>query len=152
MTPTAPSEEQKKQLETLALDLLESSHCTRPPVPVEQILAHPPPGLQSVDVGDLSLVFGLGDHRYEYRLAMARLLYREICRSGAKGWAKMQLPFNNEAARYFATCVLIPAPWLNKALRNPLVTLEQLSEMFQVPDHAMASRLVQLGKKVRGMS
>lgn len=152
MATPVPTDAQRQQLETLASNMLDSCNCTRPPVPVEQILAHPPEGLQSVDVGDLSLVFGLGDHRYEYRLAMARLLYREICRSGAEGWAQVKLPFNNESSRYFAICLLIPAPWLTKALRNPLVTLEQLSEMFQVPEHAMASRLVQLGKKVRGMS
>jgi len=145
------SAEQQKQIETLAERLLQLYDCSRPPVPIEQILARPPKELQGMDMSDLSLVFGIGEHRHEYRMAMARFLYRELCRSGRDGWAGVDLPYHNEAARYFAICVLAPRAWIVKSTRNPLTNLEKLSEEFQVPEYAMASRLAQMGKRVRGM-
>ncbi len=146
----ALSTDDQRRIEDLATKLIQHYDFKRPPVPVEKILSDPPEGLNSVDISDLSLVFGIGEHRYEYRMAMARLLYREICRASAN-WSQ-DYPYNNDAARFFATCLLIPTSWVVKAAWRPLVTLQQLSEDFQVPDYAMASRLVQLGKRVKGMS
>jgi hypothetical protein len=142
--------EEQQHIEALAIKLVNHYDFERPPIPVEKILSTPPEGLNSIDISDLSLAFGIGEHRYEYRMALARLLYREVCRASAE-W-DVDYPYNNNAARYFAASLLIPAEWAIKAIRHPLVNLQQLSEDFQVPEYAMASRLVQLGKRVRGMS
>ncbi len=144
------SPEDQKYIEELSIKILDNYKFNRPPIPIEKILSDPPQGLTSVDISDLSLVFGIGEHRYEYRMAMARLLYREICRTSEK-WDK-SYPYSNDAARYFATSLLVPAKWALKAAKRPFISLQQLSEDFQVPDYAMASRLVQLGKRVKGMS
>lgn len=142
--------EDQKNIESLAVKLIEYYEFSRPPIPVDKILYQPPEGLESVDISDLSLVFGIGEHRYEYRMALARLLYREICRASQE-W-EQNYPYTNNASRYFASSLLVPAQWVTKAIRKPFVTLQSLSEDFQVPEYAMASRLVQLGKRVKGMT
>ncbi len=144
------SPEDQKRIEELSVKIVGYYDFKRPPVPIEKILSSPPEGLTSVDISDLSLVFGIGEHRYEYRMAMARLLYREIYHTSTT-WAE-PFPSSNDAARYFATSLLVPAVWAVKATKRPFISLQQLSEDFQVPDYAMASRLVQLGKRVKGMS
>lgn len=143
------SAQDQQRIEQLSVKLIDHYNFKRPAVPIEKILSNPPEGLSSVDISDLSLVFGVGEHRYEYRMAMARLLYREICRASSS-WAE-SYPYSNEAARYFAASLLVPAQWALKSARRPFVSLEQMSEDFQVPEYAMASRLAQLGKRVRGM-
>ena len=146
--PLDPADQ--KRIEALSIKIISHYSFKRPPIPIEKILSDPPEGLTSVDISDLSLVFGIGEHRYEYRMAMARLLYREVCRT-SESW-EQSFPYSNDAARYFAASLLVPAKWALKAAKRPFISLQQLSEDFQVPDYAMASRLVQLGKRVKGMS
>jgi hypothetical protein len=145
------SPEDQERIHQLTLKILDHYKFNKPPVPVEKVIAAPPGGIQSMDLSDMSLVFGIGEHRYEYRMAMARLVYREICRTGSEGWAGEEFPYNNEAARTFAAYLLVPENWAVKAARRPFISLEKLSESFQVPEYVMASRLAQLGKSVRGM-
>ena len=140
----------QKRIEALSIKIINHYNFKRPPIPIEKILSDPPEGLTSVDISDLSLVFGIGEHRYEYRMAMARLLYREVCRTSTS-WDE-SFPYSSDASRYFAVSLLIPAKWALKAAKRPFISLEQLSEDFQVPDYAMASRLVQLNKRIKGMS
>ncbi|HNT76328.1 MAG TPA: hypothetical protein PKH77_15040 [Anaerolineae bacterium] len=144
------SPDDQRRIEELTIKIVDHYDFGHPPIPIEKILSDPPEGLASVDISDLSLVFGIGEHRYEYRMAMARLLYREICRTSAT-WEE-SYPYSNDAARYFATSLLVPAKWAVKGAKRPFISLQQLSEDFQVPDYAMASRLVQLGKRVKGMT
>lgn len=146
----ALSTEDQQRIEQLSTRLVAHYDFKRPPVPVEKVLSDPPDGLNSVDISDLSLVFGIGEHRYEYRMAMARLLYREICRASSN-WTE-GFPYSNEAARYFAASLLVPVQWATKFARRPFISLQQLSEEFQVPEYAMASRLIKLGKRVKGMT
>jgi hypothetical protein len=143
------SKQDQALIDKLAESIISSYNFDEPPVPIEKILSNPPEGLSSIDISDLSLVFGIGEHRYEYRMAMARLLYREVCRA-SRDW-KQEYPYSNEAARYFAANILIPSKWVLRAARRPFISLEQLSEEFQVPGYAMSSRLAKLGKRVRGM-
>lgn len=148
--PTALTEEDKRRIENQADTILSHYDFNKPPVPVERILREPPEDLlESVDLADLSLVFGMGEHRYEYRMAVARLLYREICRQQAA--AGVKLPYSTEASRYFAAALLIPRDWIQRATLWPWNNLRKLSDTYQVPDYAMAARLAQLGKHVRGM-
>ena len=140
----------QQRLEALADKILAHYNTKRPPVPVEAILQHPPEGmLDAVDITDLSLVFGMGEHRYEYRMALARLLYRELCRH--QNLLGENPRSYNEESRYFAAVLLIPRKWILRAARWPLVTLQQLSEDFRVPEYVMSTRLSHLGKHVRGM-
>ena len=150
MQPTLTTADQQR-LEALADRILAHYNTKRPPVPVETILQHPPEGiLEAVDITDLSLVLGMGEHRYEYRMALARLLYRELCRN--QNHLGEELSSYNEASRYFAAVLLIPRKWILRATRWPLVTLQQLSEDFRVPEYVMSTRLSNLGKHVRGMN
>jgi hypothetical protein len=143
------SEEQEK-LEELTTHILKSYSFRRPPVPIEEILREPPDDLiEAVDLSDLSMVFGVGEHQHEYRMAMARLLYREICRQGSPNGE--DLPYNREASRYFAVALLIPQSWVDRATLWPWATLQKLSEKFEVPEYVMAARLAQLGKDIKGM-
>jgi hypothetical protein len=144
----AISKEEEKRIEALAISVLRDYHVNRPPVPVEKILSDPPKGLERVDISDLSLVFGVGEHRHEYRLALGRLLYRELCRTQT---GPDPVPYSSDAARQFSLVLLMPTAWITAAARRPLVTLRHLSETFEVPEYAVASRLVQVGQRVRGM-
>jgi hypothetical protein len=119
-----------------------------PPVPIETILSNPPGELEKVDITDLSLVFGAGEHRHEYRLGLGRLLYREICRAELED---PPMPYTGEAARAFARELLAPAMWLMPAAQRPGVTLSELGDVFQLPEYTLASRLVELGLWVEGM-
>jgi hypothetical protein len=147
--PTLSSDEQRT-LERLTRAILKNYRFKGPPVPIETIMSSPPEGLlEAVDISDLSIVFGVGEHRYEYRMAMARLLYREICRRERDHG--MELPHGAGASRYFASALLIPKKWVLRATRWPFTTLKDLAEKFEVPEYVMAPRLMQLGKQVRGM-
>ena len=143
------------RIESLVEVILSHYSVAEPPVPIEKILTNPPGGLEGVDIRDMSLVFGVGEHRFEYRLALARLLYRELCRTGygvqAEPAEAEPLPYNSEAARHFAMAVLMPKPWLDKVAGRRSSTLQNLSEVYQVPGYAMASRLTQFGWRVQGM-
>lgn len=133
---------QHDQLEALAARILDSYTFIGPPVAVERILSKPPLGLTAVDISDLSLIFSAGEHQYEYRLALGRLLYREILRDDSVGKA---LPFTREAAAYFAMALLLPAAWIQDSLEAQGNTVETLSARYQVSRETMARRLKQLG-------
>jgi hypothetical protein len=154
-TPMTLIQAQQIRIESLVEIILTHYTVGEPPVPIEKILTNPPGGLQGVDISDMSLVFGIGENRYEYRLALGRLLYRELCRTGYSGpdapTDQEPLPYNSEAARYFAMAVLMPRPWLQKAAKRRSNTLQILSDIYQVPGYAMASRLSQCGWRVKGM-
>jgi len=138
----ALTQEETTQLETLAERVLTGYDFTGPPVPVERILSHPPLGIEPVDISDLSLVFGAGRHQYDYRLALGRLLYREILRMGDDA---DQLPFSSEAAAYFAMALLLPAPWVTASAADPTTDIGALSERYQVSAGTMFLRVKQLG-------
>lgn len=133
---------QQDQLEALAAKILDSYTFVGPPVAVERILSKPPLGLAAVDISDLSLIFSAGERQYEYRLALGRLLYREILRDDSVG---KDLPFTREAAAYFAMALLLPAAWIQDALTAHGATLEALSARYQVSRETMSRRLKQLG-------
>jgi hypothetical protein len=138
----------RSRITQLANQIVAQYHLKDPPVPVETILSNPPGELEGVDITDLSLVFGAGEHRHEYRLGLGRLLYREICRAGLEA---PPMPYTGEAARAFAKELLAPAMWLKPAAQRPGVTLQDLGEEFQLPEYTVASRLVELGLWVEGM-
>lgn len=145
----------QNHIDSLTNAILNHYRVHEPPVPIEKILTNPPEGIDSVDIRDMSLVFGVGEHRFEYRLALGRLLYRELCRADYRGPEhapdEVPLPSNSNAARHFAASLLMPRAMLQNAIGDPEATLHDLSLIYQVPDYAMASRLAQLGYYVKGM-
>ncbi len=144
------TKDEEKLITALAEQIIDNYNFHEPPIPIEQILKSPPSNLLgAIDISDLSLVFGIGEHHHEYRMAVARLLYREICRQESTNGGDM--PYSKAAAHHFAAALLIPRKWIARATRWPWVTLINVSEKFQVPEYAMAARLAQLGRKVRGM-
>ncbi|HEY89741.1 MAG TPA: hypothetical protein G4N98_08445 [Thermoflexia bacterium] len=148
--PATLTKDEEKLITALAEQIIDNYDFHEPPVPIEQILKSPPPNLLgAIDISDLSLVFGIGEHHHEYRMAVARLLYREICRQESINGGNM--PYSKEAAHLFAAALLIPQKWIARATRWPWVTLINISEKFQVPEYTMAARLAQLGRNVRGM-
>lgn len=147
---TTLTQNEKEHIQTVVEKILKYYKFKKPPVPIERILSEPPKELlNSVDLSDLSLVFGMGEHQHEYRMAVARLLYRELCRRGKSG--ATSLPYTPDATRYFAASLLIPTDWIQRATRWPWNNLQKLSDTFQVPEYVMAARLAQLGKEVSGM-
>lgn len=148
--PATLTPKEKERIHAVVDKIIEYYHFRKPPVPIERILREPPKEmLDSVDLSDLSLVFGVGEHRHEYRMAIARLLYRELCRQQTP--ETRNLPYSPEATRYFAAVLLIPTQWIQRATRWPWNNLQKLSDTFQVPEYVMGARLAQLGKKVSGM-
>jgi hypothetical protein len=142
------SKQVRARITRLANQIVAQYHLKEPPVPIETILSNPPGELEKVDITDLSLVFGAGEHRHEYRLGLGRLLYREICRAELED---PPMPYTGEAARAFARELLAPAMWLMPAAQRPGVTLSELGDVFQLPEYTLASRLVELGLWVEGM-
>jgi hypothetical protein len=143
------------QLEALATRILQHYTFAEPPVPVERILSKPPLRLTSVDISDLSLVFGTGERQYEYRLALGRLLYREILRDEDTRGERVpetgidkDLPFSREAASYFAMALLLPAAWLAASTQKRDITLETLSARYQVSRDTMIQRIKQIGAEL----
>ena len=150
--PTSLSAAEKRRIENQVRQLLAHYRFRKPPVPIAHILREPPGDLlTSIDLADLSLVFGKGEHRYEYRMAIARLIYRELCRQQAAE-EEVALPYTPDASHYFAAALLIPRAWIQRASLWPWNDLYKLSETFQVPHYVMAARLTELGKRTRGMT
>ena len=46
---------------------------------------------------------------------------------------------------YFAGCLLVPRPWLKRALTSGIQDLSELADLFQVSQPAMQVRLLQVG-------
>jgi hypothetical protein len=136
-------------LTLLAKTLLQHYDVTRPPVPIEQMLKEPPAGLAGVDFSKISFIMEHGLYSYEPRLAMARLLCREIAQHGAA-----TEPFGIEVSctsytdlKYFARCLLMPSNWV-EAMTKQNLSIEQISTHLQTPSHAVVTRLIELGLPV----
>ncbi len=138
-------------LARLAEALLRYYDVHAPPVPIERMLQKPPTGI-SIDFNQISFIMEHGLYRYEPRMAMARLLYREIAHSltaqEALGVRAPQFVSPAEV-KFFARCLLMPPGWL-KVLAEQGLSLEQISGQLQVPSDAVIIRLTELGLPVPG--
>jgi hypothetical protein len=132
-------------LATLAEKLCEHSGVTEPPVPIEQMLEEPPPGLDKLDLDQISSVMEHGLYSHAPRLAMARLLCREIARSKtARALLGVDVPIKSyEAIKYFARCLLMPSHWIRQLSEQGL-SIEQISTYLQAPSYAVVTRLAEL--------
>jgi hypothetical protein len=129
----------------LANALLQYYNVTRPPTPIERMVERPPVGLKKPDLDKISDVMEHGLYNYAPRLAMARLLCREITHSAI---TKKRFGVDVSAATYsdikfFARCLLMPSRWVYRLVRQGL-SIEQISIHLQTPSYAVVTRLVEL--------
>jgi hypothetical protein len=138
-------------LDRLAAEVLQYYAVNQPPVPVEQMLREPPAGLTGIDPNKVSFVMEHGLYNYAPRLAMARLLCRELTRNGtAKKAFGIDVPQASYAGmKLFARCLLMPPHWMQRLVEQGL-SVEQISAYLQVPSHAVVTRLAELGLPVPG--
>jgi len=141
------TEATRSALARLAEALLQYYNVTGPPVPIERMLQKPPAGLAGVDPSQISTIIEHGLYRYEPRLAMARLLYREIARIVTDGKAlDVDIPSSVSYAdvKFFARCLLMPSLWMRGLVKLGL-SVEQMSVRLQVPAYALVTRMAELG-------
>ena len=136
----------RPNLTYLANALLQYYNATNPPTPIEQMVEKPPAGIGKLDLDKISNVTEHGMYNYAPRLAMARLLCREITHSET---IKERFGVDISAATYadikfFARCLLMPSRWVYELSRQRL-SIEQISTQLQVPSYALVTRLVELG-------
>jgi hypothetical protein len=133
-------------LASLAQRLREHYGVTEPPVPIERMLQEPPPGLGKLDLDQISSVMEHGLFNHAPRLAMARLLCREIARSeAARASLGIEVTIKTYAEiKYFARCLLIPPDWIQQLSEQGL-SVEQISTYLQAPSYAVVTRLAELG-------
>ena len=146
MSPENETEAIRQNLVYLANALLQYYNVTRPPTPIEQIVKEPPVGLSRLDLDKISDVMEHGLYNYAPRLAMARLLCREITRSNV---TKEKFGVDVSSATYsdikfFARCLLMPSRWMYRLSRQGLA-VEQISARLHAPSYAVVTRLVELG-------
>jgi len=139
----------RSALARLAQALLRHYEVIDPPVPVEQMLQEPPPGLSRVDPSRISFILEHGLYCYEPRLSMARLLCREIVRNRAVQQSLgVDVPsFSYVDLKFFARCLLMPTDWVRKMAKQEL-SVEQIGASLETPAHAVVTRLAELGLPV----
>jgi hypothetical protein len=136
----------RPNLTYLANALLQYYNVTGPPTPIEQIVKNPPPGLGKLDLDKISNVTEHGMYNYAPRLAMARLLCREITHNEItkERFGVDVSPATYADIKFFARCLLMPSRWVYELSRKGL-SIEQISTHLQVPSYALVTRLVELG-------
>ena len=145
-TASEGAEAIRSDMACLAEALLRYYNVARPPVPVEQMLQEPPAGLAGIDSSKISSTMEHGMYYHAPRLAMARLLCREIVRSEAA----MEMlgidvsPLSHTDVKFFARCLLMPPHWVRRLVEQGL-SVEQIGVYLQVPSYAVVTRLAELG-------
>jgi hypothetical protein len=136
----------RPNLTYLANALLQYYNVTRPPTPIERMAKKPPAGLQELDLDKISNIVEHGMYNYAPRLAIARLLCREITRSEiTQERFDVDLSTATYAdVKFFARCLLMPSRWVYELSRQGL-SIEAISTRLQVPSYALVTRLVELG-------
>ncbi|OGO71509.1 MAG: hypothetical protein A2Z37_13925 [Chloroflexi bacterium RBG_19FT_COMBO_62_14] len=147
------SEERQWFLSNLALGLVEYMGVAEPPVPVEEILKHPP-SLYESDFGVVDMYSNLWDATFarpptqrgsvfvridlppdERRFALAREMLSALITSKhgrAMGLSDFLMTDLRESAEFFARKLLMPET-LVTAFRRRKGRLQSVSETFQVP-------------------
>jgi hypothetical protein len=110
------------------------------------MVEEPPIGLPKLDLDKISDIVEHGLYNYAPRLAMARLLCREITRSDfTKAKFRVDVSTSTYAdIKFFARCLLMPSRWMYRLSRQGL-PVEQISTHLQAPSYAVVTRLVELG-------
>jgi hypothetical protein len=138
-------QEQFKQLETIATELIGAFTIAAPPVPVESMLQKPLPEMwETVDITQLSGTFlSIRDH-YSPRMSLARLLARH---AAVSAWGKQRgLPAllrDEDLLRAFARMLVMPAEMVNN-LTSGARNAQAMSMHFEVPVDDARLRLQEL--------
>lgn len=133
------------RLEAIAAELIELFGFVTPPVPIEDMLQHPINGMwDEVDIAQLSSGFLSLEDRYTPRMALARLLVRQVAHSA---WGQerdvLSLLKQDENVHAFARMLVMPAVMvraLSEDARNPAT----MRLHFEVPESDVRSRLEDL--------
>ncbi len=119
---------------------------TAPPIPVDELLNRPLPGMwEKVDLSQLTLSFSVRGDRYAPRVSIAKLLVRQLI---ASPWgARYQLPelIGQDSALMlaFTRMILVPRVLLQKMPHARWHPVEIASDFF-VPEDDAEGRLALL--------
>lgn len=134
------------QLEHAADQFITDYGITAPPIPVDDLLNKPLPGMwEKVDLSQLTLSFSVRGDRYAPRVSIAKLLVRQLINSP---WGvQYQLPTligqDNDKILTFTRMLLMPRVLLNTLPQARLHPVEVASD-FLVPEDDAEARLALL--------
>jgi hypothetical protein len=159
MIPTT-REERRWFLKNLAKGLTDSMGVAEPPVPVEELLTHPPE-LYSRDFGVVEMFSSLWDATFarplsqrgnvfvhtnlnsaKRRFALAREALSALITSAqgrSMGLAELLMPELRDSAEYFARVVVAPDDMV-KAYRQNGRDIDHFAETFDIPPEIAAAR------------
>lgn len=150
------SAERQWFLRTMARGIVDYLGTVEPPVPIEDLLTHPPE-VYSTDFGVVEMFSNLWDATFarppsqhgsifvrvdlepeqrQYALARETLSAMITSKHGRSlGLYEMFLPNLKESAEYFARHLLAPESLVDNA-ESDIANAEDLAEKFMLPDHA----------------
>lgn len=135
-------DDELKQLEKIATELIHLFDIHTPPVPIESMLQNPKEHMwETVDINQLSGSFLSIKEHFSPRMSLARLLVRHVASSP---WGRerglMRLLKSEELVRSFARMLIMPHEMvsaLSQGARNPTT----MSMHFEVPEEDARLRL-----------
>lgn len=132
------------RLEFVAADLLRQADALRIPVPVDEVLYHPPLGLWHLD--PLTMSPFPAANVYDQRMIIARLVAQQVSDSC---WTQRRTllgerAFTGPELDVFAVALLLPTALL-ATLNAQQLTSERVTQLFQVPHDITLRRLAELG-------
>lgn len=135
-----------KNLEAIAVELLELYEVDKPPIPIEMMLRNPKNDMwKKVDINQLSGTFLSVRDQFSPRMSLTRLLVRHITNSDWGKERKLHQIFieDEDLLRAFARMLIMPAPMmeeLSSGARNPIA----VGLKFEVPEDDARIRLSEL--------
>lgn len=138
--------DQLETIERAVVELLIAFDVERPPIPIEIMLQRPRSGMwHEVNLSDLSISFIKLESPFSPRMAIARLLVRNACRSdwgivrGLEGYGE-----DDSLVRAFARALVMPRAMI-EAVSESGRTPQAISQRFEVPESDAVQRLNELG-------
>lgn len=134
------------QLEQAADDFIMDYGITNGPIPVDDLLNKPLPGMwEKVDLSQLTLSFSVRGDRYAPRVSIAKLLVRQLINSpwGAQHNLPELIGQDNDQILKFTRMLLMPRVLLDKIPHARWHPVEIASD-FLVPEDDAEARLALL--------
>lgn len=130
-------------LEQAADAFIAAFKITEPPVPVDELLNRPQPGMwERVDLSQLTMSFAIRGDRFAPRVSFAKLVVRQLVQTewGAQHKLPELIGTNAEAVLAFARMILIPRAILDTIPKARWSPIEVASD-FHVPEDDAEARL-----------
>lgn len=136
---------EQKDLEQIAIELIDLFEITTPPIPIENMLQRPKENMwNEVDITQLSSSFLKVDDVYSPRMSLARMLARHVASSGWGKQRNLTDMLNDPDQLYtFARMLIMPRNMvmdLTTGARTPTA----MSVHFEVPESDARTRLIDL--------